>query len=416
MPKTNWQDHRDEEILSIHITGLQDAVGKMEDALGLGTIEETDVSLIMVPAYNTSGILEYRIYQAPVGKRNWLASSAPVVKKNGSVITTGFSIDYGGGAILLDSTALNTDTFTASFTRTNSTPAVSAGNVTQDATHRFVADTEKESWNNKLDSIADGSITDAKLSSEAGQIKQVVNNHLADYASKFPNNAGAHNSIYRGKYLGSSATTEQYTAISSGTFEDLYIGDYWTIDGVNYRIAAFNYYMQKGDTATTVNHITLVPDTSLYLHVMNDTNITTGGYMGSKMYTTGLEQAKTTIKNAFSGHVLKHRKILSNAVADGKASGWAWFDSEVDLMNEVMVYGSVVWGESVIGGSGYNLGEGMSQLPLFTLRPDMISNRQYFWLRDVVSASRFATVHSLGFASSDPASYAYGVRPAFSIS
>ena len=69
--------------------------------------------------------------------------------------------------------------------------------------------------------------------------------HLANYASKFPNNAGAHNSIYRGKYLGSSVTAEQYTAISSGTFEDLYIGDYWTIGGVNYRIAAFNYYMQK---------------------------------------------------------------------------------------------------------------------------------------------------------------------------
>ena len=240
--------------------------------------------------------------------------------------------------------------------------------------------------------------------------------HLADYASKFPNNAGAHNSIYRGKYLGSSVTAEQYTAISSGTFEDLYIGDYWTIGGVNYRIAAFNYYMQKGDTATTVNHITLVPDTSLYNHVMNDTDITTGGYVGSKMYTTGLGQAKTTIKNAFSGHVLKHEKILSNAVADGKASGWAWFDSEVDLMNEVMVYGSVAWGESAIGGSGYNIGEGMSQLPLFTLRPDMISNRQYFWLRDVVSASAFAFVSNGGFASSRSASDALGVRPAFSIS
>jgi len=202
--------------------------------------------------------------------------------------------------------------------------------------------------------------------------------HLADYASKFPNNAGAHNSIYRGKNLGTSVTTKQYTDISNGTFEDMYIGDYWTIDGVNYRIAAFNYYMQKGDTATTVNHITLVPDTSLYNHVMNDTDITTGGYTGSKMYTEGLTQAKTTIKNAFSGHVLNHRKSLSNAVTAGKASGWAWVDSEVDLMNEVMVYGSVVWGESTIGGSGYNVGEGMSQLPLFVFRPDMISNRQTF--------------------------------------
>lgn len=241
--------------------------------------------------------------------------------------------------------------------------------------------------------------------------------HLADYASFITNNAVAHNSIYRGKYLGSSVTAEQYLAISTGAFTDLYIGDYWTIGGVNYRIAAFDYYMQKGDTATTVNHITLVPDTSLYTHVMNDTNITTGGYMGSKMYTTGLAQAKTTIKNAFSGHVLNHRKVLSNATTDGKASGFVWADSEVDLMNEVMVYGSIVWGESTVGGSGYNVGEGMSQLPLFVFRPDMISaNRQYFWLRDVVSAASFATVGANGNAANSDASYALGVRPAFSIS
>ncbi len=276
-------------------------------------------------------------------------------------------------------------------------------------------DTFKDNIEDLDDSLADLAGANRTTETVKGNADNLAA-HLADYASKFPNNAGAHNSIYRGKYLGSSVTAEQYTVISSGTFEDLYIGDYWTIGGVNYRIAAFNYYMQKGDTATTVNHITLVPDTSLYNHVMNDTNITTGGYVGSKMYTTGLEQAKTTIKNAFSGHVLKHRKVLSNAVADGKASGWAWFDSEVDLMNEVMVYGSVVWGESTIGGSGYNIGEGMSQLPLFTLRPDMISNRQYFWLRDVVSASIFAFVGGSGFAYSGNASRANGVRPAFSIS
>ena len=85
-------------------------------------------------------------------------------------------------------------------------------------------------------------------------------------------------------------------------------------------------------------------------------------------------------------------------------------------MNEVMVYGSVVWGESTIGGSGYNVGEGMSQLPLFVFRPDMISNRQTFWLRDVVSGTNFARVRNDGYASSNYASNADGVRPAFSIS
>ena len=76
-------------------------------------------------------------------------------------------------------------------------------------------------------------------------------------------NDGAHNAIYRGKYLGESATEAQYAAISAGTFDDLYIGDYWTIGGVNYRIAAFDYYLNSGDTACTAHHVVLVPDTCL---------------------------------------------------------------------------------------------------------------------------------------------------------
>ena len=46
--------------------------------------------------------------------------------------------------------------------------------------------------------------------------------------------AGAHNAIYRGKYLGTAVTDEQYAAIAAGTFDDLYIGDYWKINGVNW--------------------------------------------------------------------------------------------------------------------------------------------------------------------------------------
>lgn len=240
--------------------------------------------------------------------------------------------------------------------------------------------------------------------------------HKADYASLFLTNADAKNSIYRGKYLGNTVTAEQYAAISSGTFTDLYIGDYWTIGGVNWRIAAFNYYRNTGDSLVPGNHITLVPDTQLYTHVMNDTNVTTGGYVGSKMYTEGLEQAKTTIRGIFGTHLVKHGQIHSNAIVDGKASGWALVDSEVDLMGEIMVYGSIVWGESTIGGSGHNIGVGKSQLPLFALNPRMINTRQSYWLRDVVSAAYFAYVYYLGNANHGGASGALGVRPAFSIS
>lgn len=235
--------------------------------------------------------------------------------------------------------------------------------------------------------------------------------------SNTASNAGAHNAVYRGQSLGTSVTEAQYAAISAGTFDDLYIGDYWTIGGVNYRIAAFDYYYRCGDTDLTKHHIVVVPDTSLYNHVMNDTNITTGGYVGSKMYTEGLEQAKTTIKAAFSGHVLSHRIHLTNAVADGHPSAGAWCDSEVDLMCEQMVYGGAIFMPIANGSAVYtNYRVEKSQLPLFAHAPNMISNRQTFWLRDVVSASNFAVVNYNGGATYGIAGYSSGVRPAFCIS
>ena len=231
------------------------------------------------------------------------------------------------------------------------------------------------------------------------------------------NNAGAHNAIYRGKSLGSSVTTAQYSAISAGTFDDMYIGDYWTIGGVNYRIAAFDYYLNCGDTRCTKHHVVLVPDTCLYNHVMNDTNITTGAYVGSKMYTEGLEQAKTTIKAAFSGHVLSKRIYLSNATANGRASAGAWCDSEVDLMSEHMVYGNGVFSPVSDGTTiPNNYRVEKSQLPLFQHEPSRICNRATWWLRDVISASNFARVYYNGFAYSNTAGTSLGVRPAFCIS
>lgn len=241
------------------------------------------------------------------------------------------------------------------------------------------------------------------------------------------NNAGAHNAIYRGKSLGSTVTTAQYAAIKAGTFDDLYIGDYWTIGDVNYRIAAFDYYLNSGDTSCNTHHVVIVPDTCLYNAQMHNTssggyeagaaNTTAGGYVGSDMYKSNLEQAKTTIKSAFSGHVLKHRIYLTNAVANGRASGGAWCDSEVYLMCEQMVYGSGIF-SPVSDGSNVpaNYRVEKSQLPLFQHEPSRICNRNNWWLRDVITASYFALVYGSGNANYSYASNSFGVRPAFCIS
>lgn len=234
-----------------------------------------------------------------------------------------------------------------------------------------------------------------------------VRNVLAD-------GAAAHNCIYRGKNLGTSVTAEQYAVISSGKFTDLYIGDYWVINGVTYRIAAFDYYYNCGDTNFTKHHVVIVPDTSLYKAQMNTSNVTTGGYTGSAMYKSNLAQAKTTIKAAFgSAHVLTKRELLTNAVNGNTPSGWAWFNSDVELMNEVQAYGSVAWG--VHDGNGYNVASGDGQFPLFMFDRTKLHNREDYWLRDVASATDFSVVSGSGLAAYGGASASYVVRPAFCI-
>ena len=231
-------------------------------------------------------------------------------------------------------------------------------------------------------------------------------------------NAGSHNGIFRGKNLGTSVTQGQWTAIQNGTFDDLYIGDYWVIGGVTWRIAAFDYYLNCGDTSFAKHHAVIVPDTSLYSHNMNDANDTTGGYVGSKMYTEGLGQAKTQIQDAFgASHVLTHRLLLTNVTTNGYASGVEWVDSIVDLMCENMVYGTMIASPMNNGTNiprNYRIEKG--QLPLFQMAPQYTFNRSgTYWLRDVVSSAYFALVLHAGVADAYGASNVLGVRPAFCI-
>ena len=225
-----------------------------------------------------------------------------------------------------------------------------------------------------------------------------------------------HRNIYRGKSLGSTVTEAQKTAISSGTFDDLFIGDYWTIGGVKWVIADMDYWYRCGDTDFTTHHLVIVPAKCLYNAQMNATNITTGGYVGSLMYTENLASAKATIAAAFGSMVLTHREYLVNAVSAGAPSAGAWFDSSVELMNEPMVYGSYM---HTAGSNGSTIvaryTTDKTQLALFALNPGDINTRETYWLRDVVSSARFAYVSNVGGANYDDASNSFGVRPAFAI-
>ena len=92
-------------------------------------------------------------------------------------------------------------------------------------------------------------------------------------------------------------------------------------------------------------------------------------------------------------------------------------DSDVELMNENMVYGGRQFSPMPDGTDPWNTCRNYtidkSQLPLFRLAPWMSFVRdQWCWLRDVVSAASFADCGGDGNAACPDASNTNGVWPA----
>lgn len=237
----------------------------------------------------------------------------------------------------------------------------------------------------------------------------------------YANTPGARNAMPpRDRSLG-APTTEHFEMIASDKYNELFLGDYWTVDEVDWIIGDFKFWHNTGDTACTKPHVVVFPRNNLYTYKFNPSGTTEGGYVGSDLYKNGLTQAKQMVTAAFgSAHILNHREYLGNAVTNGALTGTDWYDSTVELMNENMVYGGRQFSPMPNGATdpwstcrNYTIDK--SQLSLFRYEPWMVCNRNWYWLRDVVSATGFALVNSSGEAYSASASGAGGIRPVVGI-
>lgn len=225
--------------------------------------------------------------------------------------------------------------------------------------------------------------------------------------------------VHGGYDLGSTFTAAQQAAIANGSFSEMDIGDYWSFGGKRQRIWDGDWALRKGDTEISTHHLVLMTDDNMLkadgstTHYMNDTDTTAGGYAGTKYRSTYRSQLMSTWASWFgSGHILTHRELLCNAVTNGKASGWAWYDCDVELPSEIMMYGSTIWSNYTDGGSGYNVGTAYPQFALASIDPSRVINRENYWLRDVASASWFADVSFNGDAYCDGAPAPWvGLRP-----
>lgn len=243
----------------------------------------------------------------------------------------------------------------------------------------------------------------------------------------FMHSGQSHNAIWRGKYLGDTFTAAQKAAIADGSFDDLFVGDYWTINGVDWVIADIDYYYGFGNTECTTHHLVIVPRYQLLDAKMNATNTTTGGYLNSEMKTITLLCDSTTsgdtntvygmICAAFGeNNILSHSMYLTNAIdSSGNVSNWDWVDSKVDLLTQCQVFGEKIWSSGV--NDGFNTGIQNTQLAAFRLNHNFIINkstsRAWYKLCDIWSATQFIGVNARGSAGALYASNSNGVRPHF---
>ncbi len=248
-------------------------------------------------------------------------------------------------------------------------------------------------------------------------------------------------SLRRNTYRGKDITSYHndgslYEMISSGRFDDIYVGDYIIANNITWLVADIDNYLysgwKEGTTAIslTKHHITLIPERLLILEEnMNANNTTEGGYYNSKMKQNTLPSVLNTyVKPAFGNHVLTYNNLLTLGVDasrtsagfgnsnSGASSDWSWYESQIDLMSEMNVYGG-----NIFSSSGYDSGLDNKQYALFQLKPEFIysdkeRNRMSYWLKNVSSTLTFSSVGGDGVAYNSSAAYSFqGVRPRFLI-
>lgn len=260
-----------------------------------------------------------------------------------------------------------------------------------------------------------------------GTRKVTADQAFGKLADSFARNAWFHRNIYRGKNLGTTFTTAQKDAIRAGTFENLYIGDYWVNGGTTWIIADFDYWWNIGrNTNTRVNnhHVCVIPLLPIGTAKMNEqlSKGNGGGYLGADIRSK-FQPILNQLNNFFgSSSILNAPRPFTSGSERGRATSMQWVDScRLELMSERMVYGGPVFEIlSTNANSDASLSwihtTDMTQLSLFRLAPRFRMATSDagidtgWWLNTMAKRDHFCCVR-YGMADCLPCDNVQGIRP-----
>lgn len=246
--------------------------------------------------------------------------------------------------------------------------------------------------------------------------------------------ASIRRNVFRGKFLGTAYTAKQQAAVQSGSFEDLYLGDYWTINGVNWRIVDFDYYYNYGAVRCVQHHIVLMPDTILRTGAMNEDffKANAGAYLGSDMKKLHMPAMFNTVVAAFTqARILAFNEFFSNSMKSGPegaiVNSGVWQEARVELPSQHMLFGTAAM---MPGSTGANSASQIilpasNQFALFRLCPWFLpvgalapasgtDSKLTQWTRDALSPTNWSVVTSMGSLGQAVSNVkTYGFRPYF---
>lgn len=307
----------------------------------------------------------------------------------------------------------------------------------------------------------------------AGKVDKVQGKQLSteDFTTAYKNGLAVmmanplnHNAIFRGANLTNVYTVDEiYAKVHDGSFDDLYLGDYFTVSittdimtkytgetfesGVDYyemgggtdvtartwtltedtepqsgktyatkltktenvdlMIAAFDYYYNTGDSALTNHHVILIPRGAGFATTakMNDTATTVGAYFNSDMHQIVLPCYAKSLKSVLNNHVKKYRASLSSAMSTNVSSMAGAGATGASVMwnwsytEAILMSETQVYGTTVWSSSVYDIGTEYKKFPIFDYAPVSYVAREDIWLKNVSDSTHFASVSAYGNAN-----------------
>ena len=239
--------------------------------------------------------------------------------------------------------------------------------------------------------------------------------YVGDLGSIATKNASVHNAVYRGQDLGSFNETFA-NDIENGTFNNMWVGDYFVVNNHTYKIAGFNYKCGHEENTGLTNHLIMITDV-LGAHDMNSTNTTEGGFAGSDMFNDEIPVVEKQLATDFGEHLLKFKSFLSTSIdSSGAPNNGQWYELTANLCNSAMWWGSPSEYSNNANGVKFNIGDEDTQLPIMKLHTaERSSNSNWVFLRDIHNSYGFAVAKVDGSAYWLGASSSDGVRAFFLI-